>query len=125
MIRAAFLALAAALALPASALPAGAVSVPNGQTVAFVAVDSVQVVDQYVVVTGVVDGEAAATARSVTFDLSSGGATAVQNHESCQRLALTALERPGRYRLELTQGRGNYGGGPPYVSSCRLVRTTP
>jgi len=123
-LRAACLAVLAALATTAVAAPAVGTRIANGETVVFVAVDAMQVQDNYLVLTGVVEGDAAPSTRFVNFQLSSSYATiAAPNLESCQRLALTAMERPGRYRLEVTQGRGGYV--TPIESGCRLVRVQP
>ncbi len=124
MIRTAALALACALALPALAIPAVGTFIPGGTTVTFVAVDAVKVEDNYLVVTGVADGDAAPSTRYVFFDLASTyGEIAAPNLEACERFALAAMERPGRYRLEVTQGRSPYN--PPAASGCRLVRAAP
>jgi hypothetical protein len=110
MIRAAFLVLAAALALPVFA------QTPLTTTTVFTALDEARVTYQNTTylafqVTGVVEGEAAASSRS--FSLLRGGEA-----EFCEKAVLLMLERPGRYRLTVVSP-GNSAG------SCKLSRTTP
>ncbi|MFT3914807.1 MAG: hypothetical protein QM704_12020 [Anaeromyxobacteraceae bacterium] len=124
MIRTALVALVGALALPALALPTLGTGIPAATTVTFTSVDAVKVEDGYLVITGVVEGDAAASSRYAIFDLTSSyGPLAAPNLEACERFALTSMERPGRYRLEVTQGRNSFS--PPITSGCRLVRVAP
>ena len=116
MNRLAIFVLLAALAAPAFAQSTIPVGIGVGQTVVFTTVDAVQLVSNRFYVTGVVEGEAAASTRYVTFNANDPEL----NRGACERLAVLALERPGRYRLEVAYYPPNYQG-----STCKLVRANP
>jgi len=104
MTRAAFLALAAALALPVFAQT-------GYTTVVFTAVDAVSLRSSGIQITGVPEGAAA----PVTSTWSVYSASYA---EACERYALLAMERPGRYRLEVLSSGSS-------LQYCRLVRAAP
>lgn len=107
----ALLALLAALA----ASPAAAQTTSSSWT--FETVDDVQVYTNTsyaspqvtVTVTGIVQGESAATTHSAMI-VDEARATA----EACERMALLALSKPGQYRFTLSG-----------VSGCKLARVAP
>lgn len=70
----------------------------------FVTVDAYSVAHNGMEVTGILQGET--TPRVIRFGF--------EEAARCDRLALLAQSRPGRYRLELTTGL--------YSFSCKLIR---
>ena len=83
----------------------------------FTAVDTVSVQNTTVLVTGIVQGEAAPSTWAVRA-YSSTEATAWA--AICQRSALLAMSKPGQYLLEIQYLSSTYGG-----SVCKLSRVTP
>ncbi len=102
------LAMAAALVAACAAADA-----QTANAVTFTAVDGVRVRYLTLYVTGVVQGEA--TAREVTFDYST---TTVVQLQSCERIALVAMSRPGQYLLTMRQWGGAY-------AECGVSRVAP
>jgi hypothetical protein len=115
------LAFAAAL-LGALAAPAAAQTVPAmpANTVTFVAVDALRVEDNKLYVTGVVTGEAAASERGFTF-YTTTGQTSYSLRESCERLALVAMAKPGQYTFEIAGYSATNGSN----AKCKLTRVSP
>jgi hypothetical protein len=112
--------IAAALAAAAVLLAAGRASaqtVPYANPAkVFVTVDAVQVVESRVVVTGIVQGDAAPSTYAVMSVSSANTYAFVPN---CQQQALLAMAKPGQYLLEI------FYGGSYYASSCKLTRVNP
>jgi hypothetical protein len=105
----------AAVALAAAFLTAPAVA--GAQTVTlgtfvFAAVDEVALGATFSI-TGVLQGESAATTRSWYVS------TSTSMFETCHRYALLAQAKPGQYLLEVTVS------GSGYPSACRLRRAVP
>lgn len=104
-----FLALCAALSLcVASVASAQATKTP----VVYVAIDSVGLQLTELTITGVVQGEQAATTKVFVF--SSGTESTV---DACHRIALLAMMKPGQYLFRIV---------PEYSApDCKLSRVTP
>jgi len=111
----------------AAALTAAAVLLAGGRASAqlvppaypakvFVTVDSVQVVEYRVVVTGILQGDAAPSTYSVQSNVAGTQPAFAQN---CQQQALLAMAKPGQYLLEL------YSAGSLTSSTCKLTRVNP
>ena len=98
------LAVLATLMLAPSALAAAEEAV-YGMPYVFATVDAYTIIDSGMEVTGILEGET--TPRVIAFYNSSTA-------ERCDRPALLAQSRPGRYRLELTQLH--------YTTGCKLIR---
>lgn len=95
-------------------------SVASAQTTptptVYVAVDAVAVRGYQLTITGVVQGEQAASTKA--FNINSGSSGSEAAHvETCHRLALMVMSKPGQYVLELTY----YS----YLTTCKLSRVTP
>jgi hypothetical protein len=89
-------------------------------TTTFVAVDAVKVDHTRIVVTGVLEGEATAVDREFYFTFSAYSTSQpYEQRQSCERLALVAMAKPGFYTFSVTQGSSS---GYP---SCTLARVTP
>ncbi len=71
----------------------------------------------YVNITGVLEGASAAT--EVAVPVSSSSAASLAIGEACERYALIAMDKPGRYRLEVWVRSGSY------LSECRLSVANP
>lgn len=84
----------------------------------FATVDAVSVQHSKVIVTGIVQGDQAASTWAVQYYLASTGVDAASFASACQRDALIAMAKPGQYLLEI-QYAGAYG------SICKLSRVTP
>lgn len=80
----------------------------------FTTVDAIEVVVTTLNVTGVLEGETAARRISFSFPSSSP----IQR-DSCERLMLLAMSKPGQYRLHLLW---QYSGSIP---KCTLERVAP
>jgi hypothetical protein len=96
-----------------------------GQTVrattTFAAVDAVTVDHTRLVVTGVLAGEATAVSREFSFSFSNYSTThPYEQRQACERLALTAMAKPGFYTFSVTT-QGTSSENP----SCTLARSTP
>jgi hypothetical protein len=79
----------------------------------FSAVDAVRIRYSALVVTGIVEGEAGPSDRS--FQWSS--TTPEWIRTSCERLAVIAMDAPGRYVFTVEVGGSN-------VNGCKLARTS-
>jgi hypothetical protein len=116
-----------ALLAGALVLTLGAAAVRADVTETFVAVDQVTVKTEenndhnkpHVVVGGVLQGQATATVRTFASSTGFGSHEMLQR---CEKLALLALARPGRYSLALTRLDTPNSGGTYYLKSCRLTR---
>ncbi len=100
--------------------PAATASAQNTSTVCkFVAVDAVKVDGWYLVVRGVLAGEAAVSEKKFNFSTPNDTAGSVARLQSCELLALVAMEKPGQHTLELQ--------GPAYLywPTCALARVNP
>ncbi|GMT98414.1 hypothetical protein KH5H1_25330 [Corallococcus caeni] len=105
------LALLATLSLaPASALAAPEESVP-GVNYVFTTVDAYTTGYGHFVITGVLQGES--TPRTISFDAPAYDASEATR---CDRLALLAMTRPGRFQFSWFK---EYGG---YYPTCTLTR---
>jgi hypothetical protein len=112
----------------AAALTAAAVLLAGGRASAqtvplaypakiFVTVDAVQLLESKVVVTGIVQGDAAPSTYAVIgYSGASGNSYAFAL--TCQQQALLAMAKPGQYLLEIFFGNG-------FASSCKLTRVNP
>lgn len=117
MAAAAIAAIAAPLAAEAQTSPTQYQQVPVASSEkVFAAVDAVNVFGTRLIVTGVVQGEGAASSWAVTY--SSTASDTVGWAAMCQRSALLALARPGEYLLTIHQ----FAGGAPI---CKLTRASP
>jgi hypothetical protein len=112
---------AAALALLASPAVAAA-EVHEYQTIDAVETAAVQILGTYVMlaITGTLANGAAHTAQYVGYygSTSSGQAEAIQG---CQRMALMALSRPGRFTLRVTDTPSDQS-QYTLLLRCKLVR---
>jgi hypothetical protein len=81
----------------------------------FTTVDAIEVEGTTLHVTGVLEGEPAA--RRITFYFSSSSTTT--QRDSCERLMLLTMSKPGQYRLHLLW---QYFGALP---KCTLERVAP
>jgi hypothetical protein len=115
------LALAAAAALLSAAPASSQAQTSTPPPVVFTTVDAVKVDHMQLVITGVVQGEAAPSDRAFYFDFSVGSTYSApyEQRQSCERLALLAMAKPGQYLLEVQPAAyGNY-------TKCKLSRATP
>jgi hypothetical protein len=99
-------------ALAALAVRAQAQTAPPPAYV-FTTVDDVLLEWSNVYVTGVVEGETAA--RRIVFTFSN--TTYASQRQSCERLLLLAMSKPGQYKVRVQQ----YG----TVATCALERVAP
>lgn len=108
----------AALAVGSSFLlltpEARAQTAPESHT--YTAVDAVKVDHFDLHITGVLEGEAGSSTLAFFFNVSS--APQFEQRQSCERLALLAMARPGFYTLNVTVVNHGY-------PSCTLGRATP
>ncbi len=99
---------------------AAAQTVPLASTAkVFATVDAVSVQHSRVIVTGIVQGEEAASTWAVQYVNASTGVDAEEFAAACQRAALIAMSKPGQYLLEIQYYASGYG------SICKLSRVTP
>jgi hypothetical protein len=108
------LALAALALAPLVAARAQTTSACTNYNCTYATVDSVSVVSTSVVVRGIPQGEAAAVERSFSF-YSSGSTTMGASMETCSRMALLAMEKPGEYVLVFETLSGGF-------LKCKLSR---
>ncbi|CAM3541957.1 hypothetical protein G4177_20630 [Corallococcus sp. ZKHCc1 1396] len=109
------LALLASLTLAPGAL-AAAETPPSQVPQVFATVDDYAVINPSTVeVTGILQGETLPRVFRFIYN-TSVNADSSQHLSRCDRLALLAMNRPGRYVFEMTQG----GGSQP--TRCRLTR---
>jgi hypothetical protein len=86
------------------------------ESVTFTAVDAVKTENTRVHVTGIVEGEVDPRTVTVYFATST---SAYSSQESCERLALLAMAKPGQYRLTIKSSSS-------WVSAmCTLARAAP
>jgi hypothetical protein len=114
--------LPAALAVLASLLAAPAAR-PQAFTyvTTFRAVDAIEVDHTSLRMTGVVEGEAEATTHEFDFAFTNYATThPYEQRQSCERLALAAMAKPGAYLLVVS-----YRSTTPSHPSCTLKRATP
>lgn len=111
------------IAVAASLVLAGGVgraqTSPN-PVVTFTTVDAVEAQSSKLVITGVKEGETAATTQQ--FLICSTPSTDVRCAaliENCDRLALLAMTKPGQYLLKIAPGNSIY------YATCRLERVAP
>jgi hypothetical protein len=98
---------------------AAAQTAPAPWTLTFTAVDAVKVDYGSLEITGVLEGEAAPVTRRVSFSTSSS-LMPLESRQSCERLALAAMAKPGAYLFVLQSPEpGNY------QPSCTLRRAIP
>lgn len=96
---------------------------PYGSTTTFVTVDAVQVDYSYLTVSGIRQGDGAASDWRFTFYIPSSPTEpgrAVAQIQSCERMALLAMAKPGQYLLEVVMPASSYG-----EPSCKLARVIP
>jgi len=94
---------------------------PTVATTSFVAIDAVTVDHSTLAVTGVIEGEPAAVTREFHFAFTNYSSThPYEQRQSCERLALLAMSKPGQYVFKVTveSYRWDY-------PSCSLARATP
>lgn len=73
-----------------------------------------------VVVTGVLQGEAAPTTLTFRYSATSSSSyESPRTFERCERMALLAMSKPGQYLLELRQ---EYSSAYSYQVGCKLTR---
>jgi len=115
------IACAAFVALSSVALRADAVGpLPTTSSVTYETVDAVEVEGVWITVTGILVGDIA-PAR-LGFKIAGAGQPASEAAASrCDRLALLAMSRPGKFLFNLTV---SLLGGGSAVFSCKLVART-
>ena len=116
------------LAAAAVVVALGTVSAVKAQTappapVVFVAVDafSYDATSCKFTITGVVQGEAAASDKDFGYPCEGPGSSnneLARRLQSCERLALLAVAKPGQYLFQVTPI--NY-----YLPACKLTRVNP
>lgn len=99
--------------------PVLAVRAQLAPAVRFTAVDSFRISINRLEVTGIVEGETAP--RQVRFDFGSASTntSVVAQRQSCERLILLAIAKPGQYVLQMEEV-----GGTSYAL-CTLERVVP
>jgi hypothetical protein len=90
--------------------------------VRFTAVDSVEIANGNLVVSGIVEGEE--VARGITFRFATSGIeyrVMYDLRQSCERLALLAMAKPAQFVLEVR----SVSYAPQNAASCTLRRLVP
>jgi len=82
-------------------------------TVPFMTVDAVNVTRVGIMVTGVVEGDAAPSTRTILFSVNPPDALALSVREACHKALLLALSRPGQYVVQA------------YMDTCNVALATP
>lgn len=110
----------AGIAALASLVPAPSPAQTSTAPVVFTTVDAVKVDHNELVITGVVQGESAASDRTFYFNFSTAGSFNApwEQRQSCERLALISQAKPGQYLFEVEWQSYGY-------PKCRLSRVTP
>jgi hypothetical protein len=73
----------------------------------------------FLAIGGVLQGQSSATERAYN---SNSGYGSHETLQQCEKLALLALARPGRYTLAILRGETASSQGTYFVRSCRLAR---
>ena len=107
--------MASALAVALLGWPAHGAAQVVPTTLAFTTVDSVAIDGSYFHVTGVLEGGSAPVTRQLMYGSSPDIAL------GCQRMAMTAMARPGYYRFNLEW----VSSATAYLSRCRLTVANP
>jgi hypothetical protein len=111
-------ALCAALALATTLSAPSPAAAEIGDVTTYETIDAIEPYGGYVKITGVIAGQSNASEIQYQM-LSSGGSDAwVVNAARCERLALLAMSKPGKYTFALTQ---QWGG----QYSCKLSLVAP
>ena len=82
-------------------------------TFAFDTVDAVELSGSSITVTGILSGQSSPTTRP--FSVSNAAML-----QQCERVALMAISKPGKYQLHIVTYTGSN-----YVGSCKLILRTP
>lgn len=118
------------LAAAAVVLTLGVGSTASAQTappapVVFVAVDafSYDAASCRITVTGIVQGEASSSDQTFVYSCESSSSPNYElgrRIQSCERMALLAMAKPGLYLFQVTPYTGFY-----YFPACKLARVNP
>lgn len=110
------LAIAAAAATLSLAIGMGARAQTAHPRYVFATVDAVSCEVYVLRITGILQGQAAATEVRVAFSDSDPAAANV-SAQTCERKALLAMTKPGQYLFEVSY--------PGYYPACKLTRVNP
>jgi hypothetical protein len=91
---------------------------PASPAKVFATVDSVKLESYKVIITGIIQGEAAPSSYWVMNGTYPDYAASMGFAQACQQQALLAMSKPGQYLLELIQVSSSVG-------HCKLSRVTP
>lgn len=113
--------LALCLALAPLALASAQTEPPTETTFVFTTVEAIDIqADLYeIAITGILQGEG--TPRTISFPYYTyhGEPESPRTFERCERMALLAMNKPGRYLFEIRR-EGSYSAGPRI--GCKLTR---